>query len=188
LPVNKQALLNMTSTDVIHSFWIPEFRVKQDLLPGDGFEKELRITPIELGEYKVRCAELCGREHYNMLAPVQVLSQDDFEAWVAGKTEAVSDDPVMRGEQVAQQYGCTACHSSDGSELAGPTWMGLFGSTVALSDGSTVLVDSAYVIESIREPGKDIVQGYQNIMPANIGADLTDEQLNDLVAYIESLQ
>jgi cytochrome c oxidase subunit 2 len=188
LPVNKQALLNMSSSDVIHSFWIPEFRVKQDLLPGEGFEKELRITPIELGDYKVRCAELCGREHYNMLAPVQVLSQDDFEAWVASKTEAVSDDPVMRGEQVAQQYGCTACHSSDGSELAGPTWLGVYGSTESLTDGSTVLVDREYVIESIREPGKKIVQGYQNIMPANIGADLTDEQLDDLVAYIESLQ
>ena len=188
LPVNKQALLNMSSSDVIHSFWIPEFRVKQDLLPGEGFEKELRITPIELGDYKVRCAELCGREHYNMLAPVQVLSQDDFEAWVASKTGAVSDDPVLRGEQVAQQYGCTACHSSDGSELAGPTWLGVYGSTESLSDGSTVLVDREYVIESIREPGKKIVQGFQNIMPAGIGADLTDEQLDDLVAYIESLQ
>lgn len=188
LPVNKQTLLNMSSSDVIHSFWIPEFRVKQDLLPGEGFEKELRITPIELGDYKVRCAELCGREHYNMLAPVQVLTQDDFEAWVASKTEAVSDDPVIRGEQVAQQYGCTACHSSDGSELVGPTWLDLYGSTTSLSDGSTVLVDREYLIESIREPGKKIVQGYQNIMPANIGADLTDEQLDDLVAYIESLQ
>ena len=188
LPVNKQALLNMSSTDVIHSFWIPEFRVKQDLLPGDGFEKELRITPIELGEYKVRCAELCGTEHYNMLAPVQVLSQEDFDAWAADKASAVSDDPATRGAQVAQQYGCTACHSSDGSALAGPTWLGVFGSTEALNDGSTVVVDRDYLIESIREPGVKVVEGYQNIMPENIGADLTDEQVDDLIAYIESLQ
>ena len=188
LPVNKQALLNMTSTDVIHSFWIPEFRVKQDLLPGDGFEKELRITPIELGEYKVRCAELCGREHYSMLAPVQVISQDEFDAWTAQQSESVSDDPAVRGELVAQQYGCTACHSSDGSELAGPTWLGVFGSTEMLTDGTTVIVDEAYIIKSIREPGAQIVEGYQNIMPENIGADLTDEQIDDLIAYIESLQ
>jgi cytochrome c oxidase subunit 2 len=188
LPVNKQALLNMTSTDVIHSFWIPEFRVKQDLLPGDGFEKELRITPIEIGDYKVRCAELCGREHYSMLAPVAVLSQADFDAWVAEQAGTVSDDPVVRGELVAQQYGCTACHSSDGSELAGPTWLGVYGSTEMLTDGTSVVVESDYLIKSIREPGIQIVEGYQNIMPENIGADLSDEQIDDVIAFIESLQ
>ena len=188
LPVNRQALLNMTSTDVIHSFWIPEFRVKQDLLPGEGFEKELRITPIELGEYKVRCAELCGREHYAMLAPVAVLTEANFEAWVAEESGTVSDDPVVRGELVAKQYGCTACHSSDGSELAGPTWMGIYGSTELLADGSSILVDSNYLIQSIREPGFQIVSGYQNIMPENIGADLTDEQISDVLAFIESVK
>jgi cytochrome c oxidase subunit 2 len=188
LPVNKQALLNMSSTDVIHSFWIPEFRVKQDLLPGDGFEKELRITPIEVGDYKVRCAELCGREHYAMLAPVGVLSQANFDAWVAEQTGTVSDDPVVRGELVAQQYGCAACHSSDGSALAGPTWLGVFGISEMLSDGSSVVVDQAYLIKSIRDPGIQIVEGYQNIMPEGIGADLTDEQIDDLIAFIESLQ
>jgi len=188
LPVNKQALLNMTSTDVIHSFWIPEFRVKQDLLPGEGFEKELRITPIELGEYKVRCAELCGREHYAMLAPVAVLTEANFEAWVAEQSGTVSDDPVVRGELVAKQFGCTACHSSDGSAKAGPTWLGVFGSTEMLTDGTSVTVDGAYLVESIREPGKQIVEGFQNIMPENIGGDLTDEQIDDLIAFIESLQ
>jgi cytochrome c oxidase subunit 2 len=188
LPVDKQTLLNMSSNDVIHSFWVPEFRVKQDLLPGDGFERELRITPIELGEFKVRCAELCGREHYDMLAPVKVLSKADFDAWVAEQTGTVSDDPLVRGELVAQQFGCTACHSSDGSELAGPTWSGVFGSTEMLSDGTSVLVDNEYLIKSIREPGLQIVEGYPNIMPEGIGADLTDEQLADVIAFIESLQ
>lgn len=188
LPVNKQALLNLSSKDVIHSFWVPEFRVKQDLLPGDGFERELRITPIEIGEYKVRCAELCGREHYAMLAPVRVLSTADFEAWIAAQTGTVSEDPVVRGELVAQQFGCTACHSSDGSELVGPTWMGVYGSTEMLDDGSSILVDSNYLIQSIREPGFQIVSGYQNIMPENIGADMTDEQIADVIAFIESVK
>ena len=188
LPVNKQALLNMTSTDVIHSFWIPEFRVKQDLLPGEGFEKELRITPIELGEYKVRCAELCGREHYAMLAPVAVLTEANFEAWVAEESGTVSDDPVVRGELVAKQFGCTACHSSDGSALAGPSWLGVYGSTEMLADGTSIMVDEAYLVESIREPGSKIVEGFLNIMPENIGADLTDEKIDDLLAFIASLQ
>jgi cytochrome c oxidase subunit 2 len=100
----------------------------------------------------------------------------------------VSDDPVVRGELTAQQYGCTACHSSDGSDLAGPTWQGVFGSSEMLSDGSSVLVDQAYLIKSIRDPGIQIVEGYQNIMPEGIGADLTDEQIDDLIAFIESLQ
>jgi cytochrome c oxidase subunit 2 len=188
MPVNKQALLNLSSTDVIHSFWVPEFRVKQDLLPGDDFERELRVTPIEIGEYKLRCAELCGRDHYNMLAPVTVLSQADFDAWVQAQTGSVSDDPVVRGEAIAQQYGCLACHSKDGSELAGPTWAGVFGSEEALDDGTSVTVDRAYIIKSIREPGIQVVAGYQNIMPAGIGADLTDEQIEDIIAFIESLQ
>jgi cytochrome c oxidase subunit 2 len=188
LPVNKQALLILSSTDVIHSFWVPEFRVKQDLLPGEGFERELRITPIETGDYKVRCAELCGKNHYAMLAPVKVLSQAEFDAWVQSQIGPVSDDPVVRGEVYAQQFGCLACHSSDGSELAGPTWLGIFGSEEPLGDGTSVIVDRAYIIKSIREPGTQIVDGYQNIMPAGIGASLTDEQIEDVIAFIESLQ
>lgn len=188
MPVNKQALLRLVSTDVIHSFWVPEFRVKQDALPGDdGFIRDLRVTPTELGEYKVRCAELCGQQHALMLAPVNVVSQQDFDAWVREQT-GESSDPVERGRRLAEQYGCLACHSLDGSEGVGPTWQGIFGHEVELSDGSTVTVDDAYLIQSIREPGAQIVAGFQNIMPANIGADLTDEQIADIIALIESLQ
>ena len=188
LPVNKQALLTLTSTDVIHSFWVPEFRVKQDLLPGDNFERQLRITPDLVGEFKVRCAELCGRLHYNMEAPVKVLSQADYDAWVQSQVAPVSNDPVERGNQLTQKYGCRACHSIDGSKVVGPTWKGLFGKQEALSDGTTVLVDEAYIIESIRTPGAKVTAGFQNLMPANIGADLTDAQISDIIAYIQSLK
>ena len=188
LPVNKQALLNISSTDVIHSFWVPEFRVKQDALPGEGFERELRVTPIETGEYKVRCAELCGKNHYDMLAPVRVLSQSEFDGWVQSQTGPVSDDPVERGEIFARQFGCAACHSSDGSQLVGPTWLGVFGSTEMLEDGSSMVVDRDYLFKSIRNPGIQIVAGYQNIMPENIAAHMTDEQIDDLIAFIESLK
>jgi len=188
LPVDRQVVLKMESSDVIHSFWVPEFRVKQDALPGDGFERELRVTPDLIGNYKVRCAELCGRLHYDMLAAVNVVSQDDFDAWVISQTEPLSDDPVERGEMFAQQFGCIACHSLDGTQLVGPTWKGVFGSQEQLDDGTSVLVDRDYLFKSIREPGLQIVAGYQDLMPANIAEGMTDEQIEDVIAFIESLR
>ena len=104
LPVNQQVDLQMTSQDVIHSFWVPEFRVKQDLVPGRT--TDLRITPTKIGQYKVRCAELCGASHAYMEGAVNVVSQEDFDKWVTEQKSAAPVDPVLRGEQLAQQYGC----------------------------------------------------------------------------------
>jgi cytochrome c oxidase subunit 2 len=189
LPVDKQTLLHIYSTDVIHSFWVPEFRVKQDALPGGPqFKRELRITPNRVGDYKVRCAEMCGRLHYNMESPVQVIEQADFDAWVEAETGAASADPVVRGEQIADQFGCFACHSTDGSVIVGPSWQGIFGSMEELSDGTTALVDEQYIHESIRDPGAKITAGFQNLMPPNIGAEMTDAQISDVAAFIESLE
>jgi cytochrome c oxidase subunit 2 len=188
LPVNRQALLKLTSADVIHSFWVPEFRVKQDALPGgEEFVRELRITPTQLGEWKVRCAELCGLQHTTMESPVKVLRQADYEAWVTAQG-AVSNDPVARGQKASQQFGCLACHSIDGSQMAGPTWKGLAGKTETLQDGSTVVVDEAYLHESIVDPNKLIVQGFPPIMPPYGSGQLTDEQISDIIAYIMSLK
>ncbi len=188
LPVNKQALLHLSSIDVLHSFWVPEFRVKQDLLPGDeDFVRDLRVTPTRIGEYKVRCAELCGTQHAYMTAPVIVMSQADFDAWVASQT-MVEGDPVARGEQWYQTFGCQACHSIDGVEGVGPTWKGLYGSTVEFDDGTSTVADDDYLYGSIRNPGAEIVQGYANVMPANIADAMTDEQIEDIIRFIESLE
>jgi len=188
LPVNKQAILYLSSQDVIHSFWVPEFRVKQDLLPGgEEFVRTLRVTPTEIGSYKVRCAELCGIRHAYMESPVIVVSQADFDVWVAQQTGEPTD-PVERGRKWSNQYGCLSCHSLDGSKLVGPTWLGLFGSQVKLADGSTVIADEAYIIESIRNPSAKIVEGYPNIMPANVGQDLSDERIQDIIAFIKTLR
>lgn len=189
LPADKQTLLHLSSTDVIHSFWVPEFRVKQDALPGGPeFVRELRITPNRVGDYKVRCAELCGRLHYDMMSAVSVVSQADFDAWVEAQIGAISADPVVRGEHLAQQFGCLACHSTDGTVIVGPSWKGLFGHEVELEDGTTVIADYAYLYESIRDPGAKITAGFQNLMPPNIAADMTDEQIDDVIAFIESLR
>jgi cytochrome c oxidase subunit 2 len=186
LPVGRQADLQMTSNDVIHSFWVPEFRVKQDLVPGQT--TELRITPTVIGDYVVRCAELCGLRHAYMEGAVHVVSQADFEAWVADQQANAPVDPVLRGEQLAGQYGCGACHSADGSPRTGPTWKGLAGSEVELSDGRRILADRDYLIESIINPNLHVVAGYNaNVMPsfANI---LDQTAVESIVAYIETLK
>jgi cytochrome c oxidase subunit II len=196
LPVDKQALLILSSTDVIHSFWVPEFRVKQDALPGKSFDRQLRITPDKVGDYKVRCSELCGLQHYAMQAPVRVLAQNDFDAWVSknappppGSEGEGADTPVARGDKLSQQYGCQSCHSIDGSPLVGPTWKGLYGSEVQLSDGTTVQADDAYLYESIRNPGAKVVAGFtQGQMPPQIADAMTDAQVADVIEFIKSLK
>lgn len=189
LPVNKQALLLLSSVDVIHSFWVPQFRVKQDALPGgDAFVKDLRLTPTELGQYQLLCAELCGERHTYMIASVIVSTQADFDAWVATETTA-SNDPVARGQKVSQTNGCLACHSSDGSKKVGPTWKGLAGSTVILNDGTSVTADDAYLKESTFDPNAKIAQGFPpGVMPENYGQRLTDQQIADVIAFINSLK
>ncbi len=188
LPVDRQAFLHLTSQDVIHSFWVPEFRVKQDVLPGgEEFVRDLRITPTEIGDYKVRCAEMCGLQHAQMLAPVSVLAQEDFDAWVASKT-MVSEDPVERGQRWSQEYGCIACHSIDGTPGVGPTWQGVFGQEENLEDGTSITVDQDYLRESICDPSAKIVAGFQNIMPQNFCDTMSETQVEDVIAFIESLR
>ena len=188
LPVKKQALLRLSSNDVIHSFWVPEFRVKQDALPGgEAFVRDLRVTPTEIGEYKVRCAELCGLQHAYMLATARVLSQADFDAWVASQT-GESGDPVVRGQKYAEQFGCFACHTTDGTKLVGPSWKGVYGHEVTLDSGAKVTADDTYLLQSIKQPGAQIVQGYANIMPANIADQMTESQIQDIIAFIKSLK
>lgn len=188
LPVGRQVLLKMTSVDVIHSFWVPEFRVKQDVLPGADMVKELRITPTLAGEYKVRCAELCGTAHAQMENTVAVLDQAGFDAWVAEQT-TVSNDPVARGQKLATQTGCVGCHTIDGSVVVGPSWQGLYGKQETLADGSTVTVDDAYLISSILDPNAQVVQGFNpNIMPPTYKQVLSEAQIADLIAYIKTLK
>jgi len=190
LPVNQQVLLLLQSTDVIHSFWVPEFRVKQDALPGGKeFIRELRITPNEVGTYKVRCAELCGTSHYAMVADVVVVDQNEFDGWVAEAQLGCDLGPELCGQRWASNYGCFSCHSVDGTDLVGPTWLGLYQSTVQTEDGNSYVVDDAYLLEAIINPNAKIHAGFPaNVMPQNFGDQIPEDQLNEIIAYIKSLQ
>jgi len=186
LPVDKQVVLKMQSKDVIHSFWVPEFRVKQDIVPGRV--TELRITPTRSGVYKVRCAELCGTSHYAMEELVIAAPDVNFMAWVAEQqgVAAAAQTPESKGELLVKTN-CLSCHTIDGSKLIGPTWFGLFGSQVSLSDGSTVIADEAYLAESILNPSAKIVAGFETqIMPAF--TIFTEEELANIIAYLKTLK
>jgi cytochrome c oxidase subunit II len=189
LPVDRQVLLRLSSRDVIHSFWVPEFRVKQDVLPGENLVKELRFTPTIVGEYVNRCAEMCGGAHAYMNSPVIVLDQADFDAWLDEESGQVTQDPAVLGLRVSEQNGCIACHSVDGSASVGPTWLGLYGSERQLVDGRTMIADEDYLHIGIVDPNEHIVTGYPpNVMPRNYDELLTDQQIANIIAYIRSLE
>lgn len=205
LPVDQTIVLNMRSKDVIHSFWVVEFRIKQDVVPGQT--TQLRITPVKEGEYLLRCAEICGLDHSQMLAPVRVVSEADFETWVEEKSAApkyAEMTPEERGAiwHGAEGFGCIGCHSVDGTPGAGPTWLGVYGREELLDDGRVVTVLEEYIRKSILLPNEDIVEGFQpNLMPqtfedlfaerqaeilANEGVEV--DIIADLIAFMQTLE
>ncbi len=187
LPTGRRVKFEMTSLDVIHSFWVVEFRIKEDTVPG--MTTYAYVTPREEGEYLLRCAELCGSGHARMYGTVKVVSPAAFDAWVAEQQAAqqqIAGDPVARGEQLFQQY-CAVCHALDGSTLVGPPLDGLPGRTVTLDDGSTVTADEAYIRESIVDPQAKLVAGYPPVMPGTFGQALSPEDLDALVQFLLQL-
>jgi cytochrome c oxidase subunit 2 len=203
LPINRTIRLEMEAQDVLHSFWVPEFRVKQDLVPGQP--TILRVTPTETGEYFLRCAEMCGLDHAAMLATVRVVSESEFTAWadeLAAGPNMAELTAEERGEIWSTEFACAGCHSIDGETRAGPTWLGLYGSEEELADGTTVVADEAYLTESILDPNAHIVAGFQpGLMPSDFERQFDQRQngveetqgvevdiLADLIAYIATLE
>ncbi|MFN8412386.1 MAG: cytochrome c oxidase subunit II [Anaerolineales bacterium] len=187
LPKDKQVVLKMEAVDVIHSFWVPEFRVKQDVVPGRV--TEYRITPTLVGVFKVRCSELCGSGHATMEGLVVVSKQADYDKWIVAQQAiaAAAQTPEGRGQLLVTKNGCGGCHSITSTSLPNaPTWFALFGSNVELADGSTVVADEAYLTESIKDPKAKEVKGFApSTMPPYA---LTDEEIANIVAYIKTLK
>jgi cytochrome c oxidase subunit 2 len=181
VPVGRAVKLTMTSEDVIHSFYVPAFRVKSDVLPGRYTTVWFRAT--RPGTHHLFCAEYCGTEHSRMIGRIVALEPFEYEMWLAGGRQGPS--PTARGEELFRTRGCTTCHRPDTAARA-PILNGLFGTTVMLQGDETVTADEGYLRESILRPAAKVVRGYAPVMPAYEGQIPEDEVLL-LIAYIRSL-
>ncbi len=180
VPVGRDVKLIMTSQDVIHSFFIPAFRIKQDVLPGRYTVEWFRAT--KPGVYHLFCAEYCGTQHSGMVGDIVVQEPAQYEAWMNGG----STGPLSAtGEKVFSELGCATCHRND-TQGRGPNLQGVFGKPVQLEDGRTITADENYLRECILDPGAKRVKGFQPIMPTFRGL-VSEEQVNALVAYIKSI-
>ena len=198
VPVGKPVKVNIESKDVIHSLYLPAFKVKQDAVPG--LKTFLWFQPKELGEYNLFCAEYCGQRHSYMRSKVVVVPQADFDKWVQEGVEEVKISKEMpaaereaalvrEGKRLTEIKGCIACHTTDGTKLVGPTYKGLFGRTEhVVTDGQKreIVVDEAYVRKSILDPKADIVDGFQPLMPSQRGL-MTDDEIDAVIAYLKTL-
>jgi cytochrome c oxidase subunit 2 len=182
VPVGQPVELLMTSEDVIHSLFIPAFRVKKDVLPGRYTTLWFQAT--RPGRYHLFCTQYCGTGHAGMIGWVYALQPADFEAWLGGRRVSL-ESPVERGRALFQRLGCVTCHIQAAPERC-PRLEGLYGKTVKLTTGGTVVADEGYIRESILEPQAKIVAGYQAVMPTYT-SQLKEEDVLDLIAYIKSL-
>jgi cytochrome c oxidase subunit 2 len=182
LPVGRPVRLTLATEDVIHSFFVPAFRVKQDVVPGRYVT--LNVEPNRVGEYHLFCAEYCGTSHPRMIGTVTVMAPADFESWLRSK--ATAETPLTAGRRHFESLGCRTCHG-DRSTERGPALAGLFGRPVKLGNGRMEVADESYLRESIVEPGKKLVAGFRPLMPPYRGR-LSEEDLFELVSYLTSLQ
>lgn len=200
VPVGRPVKVNIESRDVLHSFYVPAFRVKRDAVPGvEGF---VWFEPKEIGSYDIFCAEYCGQLHSSMLSKLHVVPEQEFYEWVEKDVVLVeqldadaSDEERIAhlrrtGERLSQVKGCNACHSTDGTRGVGPTYKGLFGRTEkVVTDGETrqLVVDEEYIRRSILHPGADVVEGFQPLMPSQEGL-LKDEEIEALIEWMKAIE
>ena len=181
VPVGRAVRLIMSSQDVIHSFFIPAFRLKHDVLPGT-FE-EIWFKPRKAGVFHLFCAEYCGTDHSRMTGRIVVMTQPDFELWLA--RQDVTGTLAAQGGKLFRQFGCGGCHGN-GASVRAPPLEGLYGKPVPLSDGTIEIADERYIRDSILKPRAKITAGYQALMPSFEGK-ISEAELVAIVAYIKSL-
>ncbi len=187
VPEGKPIRLIMKSEDVNHGFYVPAFRVKQDLMAS--MYTQLWFKATKVGTYDLFCTQYCGTGHSAMLGKIIVMAPQEYEKWEKGeqKEKVAGVSPAEQGKQLYTQRGCNACHSIDGARIVGPTWKGLWGKEEVMQDGQKVTVDENYVRESILEPQAKIVNGYPPVMPSFKGV-VSDEDISAIIAYMKTLK
>jgi cytochrome c oxidase subunit II len=188
VPVSRPIELQLTSVDVLHGFYVPAFRIKQDAVPG--VKTYLWFEAAETGTFDVLCSQYCGLEHAHMMSKVIALSEGDFKNWYEGKQlEITSAKGPALGPELYKEKGCIACHSLDGTIRVGPSFKGLYGKSVqVITDGRerTVVADDAYIRRSVMDPNADVAKGFlPNLMPK---LDLTPQQMDALITFIQSVK
>lgn len=182
VPVGRKVKLTMTTEDVIHSFFVPAFRIKADVIPGRY--TTLWFEATQPGRYHLFCAEYCGTNHSGMGGWIEVMETTDYDNWLSGN--ANQESPVAAGQKLFQTLGCVSCHGTSGEGGRGPTLIGVWNSEVQLEGGKKVTADDTYIRNSILNPAGEIAAGYQNIMPTFKG-QVNEEQMLLLISYIKSL-
>lgn len=181
VPLNRPVKLIMTTEDVIHSYFIPAFRLKRDVVPGQYTTMWFQANKV--GKYHLFCAEYCGTQHSGMIGWVHVMEEADYEAWLSGSIRG--ETMQQAGERLFNRLGCATCHKADNTGR-GPTLVDVFGKAVKLQNGTTTLADEAYIRESVLKPASKIVSGYAVEMPTFQG-QISEEGLLQVISYIKSL-
>ena len=192
VPQNKAVKMKLVSMDVIHGFYIPAFRIKEDVVPGR--EKMSWFIPEREGSFELFCSEYCGMNHSYMYTYVKVLPQDKFNAWYVDTTkvaEAAVDSPTATGKRIMKNIGCFACHTIDGTKLVGPSFKGIYGHTATVITGGNereITVDDAYIKKSIYEPNADVVKGFnKGLMQPYVG-QLSEGDISQIIEYLKTLK
>ncbi|EYD73934.1 Cytochrome c oxidase polypeptide II [Rubellimicrobium mesophilum DSM 19309] len=181
VPLGRPVVLELGSQDVIHSFFVPAFRVKQDVVPGRG--NRLWFTASKVGRYHLFCAEYCGTEHSEMIGSIEVMEPEDYASWLAAQGEG--ETLAEGGERLFHSFGCSGCHGQS-AQVRAPDLAGIWNRPVALASGETVIADAAYVRDSVLMPDRQVAAGYRPIMPSFAGL-IDEEELQMIQAYVESL-
>ena len=193
VPINEPVILDLVALDVLHSLYIPAFRVKEDMVPGQ--EKVMWFIPGTEGEFDLFCTEYCGLEHSYMFTGVIVMPKNEFDAWI---TDTTAVAPVVdteasladQGWEVLRKHGCNACHSTDGSKLVGPSYLGGWGtmrSVVSGREDREVAVDAAYVRRSIYEPNADVVRGFSKGLMLSYEEICSEKEIELIIEYLKAL-
>lgn len=186
VPLNKAVKLDLVSHDVIHSLYVPAFRIKEDVVPGkDNF---MWFIGQKLGDYDILCAEYCGLQHSYMLSKLIVKEEADYNEWFAKELGVSKDHP---GLAILKQNACISCHSTDGSKIVGPSFKAIWGhKEIVIRNGEEVeiTVDRDYMRKSLNDPNADLVKGYAQGLMISYEKTVSEEQLDQIIEYIKTLK